>query len=59
VDSGEKMRFSLRTHIVDVRLVVTRRTYGPEPGRAVSVWQENPIFTKRPIALVFLVLELF
>jgi hypothetical protein len=38
----------------DVQLVITQRTYAPEPGRTVIVWQENPIFTKRLIAHVFL-----
>jgi hypothetical protein len=38
----------------DVQLVVTRRTYAPEPRRTVTVWQGNPIFTKCPIAPVFL-----
>jgi hypothetical protein len=41
---------------LDVRLV-TQRTYAPEPERKVTVWQENPIFTKHPIALIFLDLE--
>jgi hypothetical protein len=58
VDSGEKLRFSPRTYTADVRLVVTWRTYTPEPGRTVTVWQGNPIFTKCPIALVFLDLGL-
>jgi hypothetical protein len=42
----------------DVRLVVTRRTYTPEPRRMVTVWQGNPIFTKCLIAPVFLDLGL-
>jgi hypothetical protein len=52
------MRFSPRTHIADVQLVVTRRTYAPEPGHTVTVWQENPIFTKHLIVHVFLDLGL-
>jgi hypothetical protein len=46
------MRFFLRTHTTDVRywvqtygLSVDVRTYAPEPGRTLTVWQGNPIFT--------------
>jgi hypothetical protein len=43
----------------DVRLIVTRRTYTLELERTVTVWQENPIFTKHPIVPIFLDLGLF
>jgi hypothetical protein len=43
----------------DVLLVVTRQTYAPEPRHMVTVWQGNSIFTKRPIAPVFIDLGLF
>jgi hypothetical protein len=66
VDSGEKNEvlpenpYSRRTvSRPDVRLVITRRMYTPEPGRTVTMWQENPIFTKHPIASVFLDIGLF
>jgi hypothetical protein len=42
----------------DVRLVIARRTYAPEPGHTVTVWQGSPIFAKSPIAYVFLDLGL-
>jgi hypothetical protein len=47
-----------RTHQPGRRLVI-KRTYTPEPGRTVTMWQGNPIFTKRLIASVFLDLGLF
>jgi hypothetical protein len=59
------MRFSSRTHIADVRCCARRmachdmmdvRSQARTYGRCV---QGNPIFTKRPIAPIFLVLELF
>ena len=43
----------------DVWPVMTQWTYALEPGRSVNVKQENPIFTYRPIALVFLTLRYF
>jgi hypothetical protein len=53
------MRFSLRTHTADVRC--RDRTYdlSLHDERMVTVWQENHIFTKCPIAPVFRDLELF
>jgi hypothetical protein len=43
----------------DVQLIVIQRTYAPEPERTVTMWKENPIFTKRSIAHVFLDLGCF
>jgi hypothetical protein len=43
----------------NVRLVVTRQTYAPEPGRTVTMWQGNLIFTKCLITPVFFDLWLF
>jgi hypothetical protein len=42
----------------NVRLVVARHTYAPEPKRMVTVWQGNPIFAKCLITSVFLDLRL-
>ena len=53
------MKFSLKTHMADVRY--RDQMYDPSlhGGRMVDVKQGNPIFTYHPIAHVFLTLELF